>query len=269
MAITSLDQWIAGQKRRYDWIKTTTRTTVANGWFSLFDIAGSPGAGTLNVGNTANGLVHTDATAGYPLITDFGGGTGYFSRWEVFNSVISRIRLFDRVFVCGAYAYNANVTLASQPSFLGRIPGGAAINTAGCTEIWCETVTAPTGNQTWNIRYTNQGGTAGRQTGAVGIGAAPTVGRCWQLPLQAGDTGVSLIENVTGGTSSAGAAVANIMVLRPLCDIRIPVANAGDVFDLLNTGMLQVFQDSALYCLVMADSTSSGVPNSQIDIVSG
>jgi hypothetical protein len=234
----------------------------------LFDIAGNPGAGTLAVGNTANGVVHTDATAGYPTINTFGGGaTGYLGRVEAFNSVISRIRLFDRLFSCGAYAFNANTNLASQPSFLGRVPGGTAALCAGVTELWVEQVTAATGNQAVNVGYTNETGTAGRSTGAVGISAAPTVGSMWQLPLQAGDKGVSLVSNVTGSVASAG--TFNVHVMRPLFDIRIPVANSGEVWDYLRTGMPVLFDTSALFAAVMADSTSSGVPDLQFDVVNG
>jgi hypothetical protein len=268
MAITTLDGLIAASRQRAVLKKTTTRATIANGWFSMFDIAGNPGAGTLAIGNTANGLAHTDATAGYPTITTFGGGnTGYLSRAEIFNSVISRIRVFDRVFSCGAYAFNANTTLSSQPSFLERIPGGIAAATAGCTEIWVETVTSTTGNQTWNVTYTNDAGTDSRTTGAVGIAAAPTVGRCWQLPLQAGDKGVSLITKVQGGTATVG--TGNIHVLRPLYDIRIPVANYGEVIDFARLGLPIIYDTSALFFVVMADSTSSGVPDMQFDISNG
>lgn len=268
MAIATLDAWVAAAKQRAIWKKTTTRTTVANGWFSLFDIAGNPGAGTLAIGNTANGVVHTEATAGYPTIGSFGGGAdGYLGRVEFGNTVACRIRLFDRLFSCGAYAFNANTNLASQPSFLGRVPGGTAASCAGRTELWVEQVTAATGNQAVSVGYTNEAGTTGRATGAGGIGAAPTVGRCWQLPLQAGDKGVSVVSNVTGSVASAG--TFNVHVLRPLASSRIMVANMGDVQDFIRTGMPQVFSDSALAALVIADSTSSGLPDVEMDIVNG
>lgn len=268
MAITTHDGWLAAAKQYVVFKKTATRTTVANRWFSLFDIAGNPGAGTLAIGNTANGVVHTDATAGYPPINAFGGGaTGYLGGLEQFNSVISRLRLYDRLFSCGAYAFNANTNLASQPSFLGRVPGGTAAACAGVTELWVEQVTAATGNQAVSVGYTNEAGTAGRSTGAVGIGAAPTVGSMWQLPLQAGDKGVSLITNVTGSVATAG--TFNVHVLRPISGIRIPVANSGEVWDYLRTGMPQIFDTSALFFMVMADSTSSGLPDCQLCLVNG
>lgn len=268
MAITTLDGLIGSAKQRAIWKKTTTRTTVANGWFSLFDIAGSPGAGTLAIGNTANGLVHTDATAGYPVINAFGGGaTGYIARVEFSNSVLGRLALYDRVFSCGAYAFNANTNLASQPSFLGRIPGGTAADCAGTTEIWVEQVTAATGNQAVSVGYTNEAGTAGRSTGAVGIGAAPTVGRMWQLPLQAGDKGVSLISNVTGSVATVG--TFNVHVLRPLGQERIAVANTVVLWDFAKAGLPIIFANSALIFNVMADSTSSGIPDCTLDVVNG
>lgn len=261
MSITSFDQYLAAARQNVEWTKTTTRTTIAAQWFSLFDIAGAPGAGTLAGTSTANGVVPTDATAGCPVINAFGGGaTGYITRIRHGNSVACRIRLYDLLFKAGAYAFNANTALTSQPSYSGRLPG---TDYKGL-EIWAETVTAATGNQTWNVTYTNQDGTGSRTTGAVGIGAAPTLGRCWQLPLQSGDSGVQLISNVTGGTGSAG--TANILVLRPLGEFRISVANGGDIVNLLNSGMQQIFADSALFVLIAADSTSSGAPSLTIEI---
>jgi hypothetical protein len=193
MAITTLDGLIAAARQRTLLYKTASRTTVAGGWFCNFDLAGNPGAGTLAIGNTANGVVPTDATAGYPTISAFGGSArGYIRRAAFSNTVVSTIRVFDRVFACGAYAFNANTNLSSQPSYSGRVSlNGGSADYAGL-ELWAEMVTAATGNQAVNVTYTNQAGTASRTTGATGIGAAPTVGRCWQLPLQAGDTGVQL-----------------------------------------------------------------------------
>jgi len=265
MAITTLDGLIASSKERVRWTRTATRTTVANGWFSLFNIAGHPGAGTLAIGNTANGLVPTDATAGYPLVAAFGGGAlGYLGRATFANTVASRIVLFDRLFTAGAYAFNTNTALASQPSYAGRVPN---TDYSGL-EIWCEQVTAATGNLAVNVTYTNQSGTGSRTTGAVGIGAAPTVGRCWQLPLQSGDSGVQRIDNVTGSVATNG--TFNVMVLRRLCEGRVIVANSIDRQSVIDTGALvQMYDNSALYVMVAADSTSSGLPDVDFQVVNG
>ena len=265
MSITTLDGLIAATKQSVRWSKTTTRTTASNAWFSMFDVAGQPGAGTLAAGNTANGLVPTDATAGYPIISAFGGGaTGYLGRVNFANTVACRIAIFDRLFVAGAYAFNANTALTAQPSFAGRVPG---TNYAGL-ELWVEQVTAATGNQAVTVQYTNQSGTGSRSTGAVGIGAAPTVGRCWNLPLQSGDSGVQLVSNVQGTVATVG--TFNVMVLRRLAEGRVAVNNGSDLQSIISVGaLLELYADSALYVLISTDGAASGLPECYPQIING
>jgi hypothetical protein len=264
VAIATLDEYIAAVKQTVQWTRTGTRTCVALNYSSTFDVAGAPGAGTLAASNTANGIVPVAANSGYPNLNAFGGGaSGYLSRATFAGTVTGRIAVFDRLFVAGAYAFNANTALTSQPSFASRLPN---TNYNGL-EIWVEQVTAATGNQAVTVTYTNQAGTGSRSTGAVGVGAAPIVGRCWQLPLQAGDSGVQRIDNVQGTVASAG--TFNVMVLRRLLTARIPVAGAAVVMGLLETGLRQVFETSALYVLLAPDSTAIGVPDIDIEICNG
>lgn len=267
MAIVTFDGYLASVKQRLVWMKTGTRTMIAAMHFSPFDVAGNP-QGTLAIGNTANGVVPTKAVAGYPVINAL-AALGYLSRVEFGSSVACRFTLFDRLFAAGAYAYNANVTLTSQPGYSSRLPLIPVVLTPDYKglAIWVEAVTAFTGSEVVTVTYMNQDGVSGRSTGAVGIGAAPTLGRCWQLPLQLGDTGVQKIEAVLGATGTAG--TFNVMVLRRLWTGRVPVPNFCDVHDLLKTGMPQLFADSALYVLVAADSTALGVPELVFEIADG
>ena len=264
MAITTLDGYIAAPKQRVQWGKTASRTTIAAQWFSVFDLAGSPSAGVLAGTSTAAGVVPTDATVGCPVINAFGGAAnGYVSKVEFGSTVACRVQLFDMLWKAGAYAFNANVNLSGQPSFSGRLPGTDWRE----TEIWVEQVTAATGNQAVNVTYTDQDGNTGQTTGATGIGSAPTVGRCWQLPFAAGDGGCQLISNVTGSVATVG--TFNVLILRPLWSGRVRLANDGDVHDMLRTGMPRVYADSALYCMIAADSTASGIPEMTIEIANG
>jgi hypothetical protein len=266
MAITTRDGLIAAMAARQNvtWFKSATRTTVAGVWFSVFDLAGQPGAGTLAGSSTAAGVVPDDTTAGCPSINAFGGGaTGYISNIDFGSSVACRMELYDMLFKAGAYAFNAATTLASQPSYSARIPGADY----GGTQIWLETVTAFTGNQSIAVTYTNQSGTTGRTTGTIATGVAPTVGRMLQLPLQAGDTGVQKIESVTSTIATVG--TFNVLVLRQLATMRVRIINDGGSKGPDLTGLSQLFDTSALYALVATDSTSSGVPEMQIGVVNG
>lgn len=265
MTIATLDQLIGAAKQRVPLKKTSTRTTVANAWFSVFDVAGDPGAGTLAGTSTTAGVVPTDATAGCPTINAFGGGAiGYLANVDFANSVASRLMIADMLFKAGAYSFNSNVTLSAQPSYSSRVPGGTDFTN---TEIWVETVTAFTGNLSIAVTYTNQDGTAGRTTGTVATGVAPTLGRMILLPLQAGDSGVQKIESVVASVATVG--TFNVLVLRPLWTGRVVAANFADLHDYLRVGMPQVFADSALVQLVAADSTSSGLPEIMTTIANG
>jgi hypothetical protein len=265
MGITSNDGYVASAKQLLPLIKTASRTSVALIPFSVFDLAGNPGAGTLAGTNTAAGVVPTDATAGVPIINAFGGSAkGYITGIDYGNTVASRLFLYDMLFKAGAYAFNANTTLASQPSYSSRVPGGTDFTGL---EIWIEAVTTFTGNMSIAVTYTNQAGTTGRSTGTIATGVAPTVGRMINLPLQAGDTGVQKIESVVCTVASVG--TFNVLVLRRLWQGRVRIANDGDVHDYLKTGMPEIYADSALIILVNADSTSTGVPELSIEIASG
>jgi hypothetical protein len=266
MAITSLDQLISAAKQKIPFTKTASRITTSTVWYSLWDIAGQPGAGTLAAGTSLTvGAVPTDATAGAPVINAFGGAAkGYLSIVDFSCNVAGRLQLVDRLFHAGAYSFNAASTLTTQPSYSGRVPGGTDFSGL---EIWFECVTAFTGNPTITITYTNQNGVTGRSTGAFAFGFAPTLGRMVQFPLQAGDSGVQKIESVTATVATVG--TFNILVLRPLWSGRVQTANAADVHGLDRTGMPEVFTDSCLQLIVNMDGTTSGIPDLLIDVVNG
>lgn len=262
MPINTLNDYLASSKQLVTYNKTSTRTTVASIPFSVFDIAGNPGAGTLAIGNTANGVVPTDAVAGYPIIHNFAvGATGHIARISFSNTVASRVALYDRVFAAGAYSFNSDITLASQPSYAGRIPNGDYKG----LELWLEAVTAFTGNQSIRIQYLDQDGNAG-DTGTIATGITPIVGRMYRMPYAAGDTGIQRINVVTSTVSSAG--TFNVMILRKLFEGRVKAANDGDTFNPLRTGNIRVYEDSALYVVVSTDATSAGYPSLDIEIAS-
>lgn len=264
MAITTLDGLIAAARQRVLWQKATV-TSVAAMIQAVHQASGNPGAATLSAGNTANGAVPTDTTTGFPLINAFGGSAkGYIRGVQFSNSVASNLILYDRLFHAGAYAFNANTTLASQPSYSGRVPGGTDYTGL---ELWLEAVTAFTGNISVAVTYTDQSGNAGHTTGTVATGIAPILGRIIPLPLAAGDSGLQKIESVVATVASAG--TFNLVVVRRLLTMRVPLANFSDQWGFDRTGLPEVFDTSALCLAVQADSTATGTPFVEIDLVNG
>lgn len=274
MAISTWDGYIASSKQPISLAKTASRTAVATGWFTTFDLAGNPGAGTLAGTSTAAGVVPTDATAGCPTINAFGGSaTGYLAQLEFGSSVACRMKLFDMLWKAGAYGFAAGTTaLSAQPSFSSRVPGGTDFTD---TQVWIEVTTAFVTGTAWQVQvtYTNQSGVAGRSGIALPATAAAglTAGRMYQLGLQAGDTGVQKIESVivTNGGTAMTAGAFNVLVLQPLWSGRCRIANDGDVHDLAKTGMPVVYADSALILAVAPDSTATGIPELELVIANG
>lgn len=264
MAITTLDGIIAAPEQSIPFNKSVSRVSVAGVPFSIFDLAGNPGAGVLAGVNTANGTVPNDNIAGVPVINAFNGANlGYLQIVDFSNTVPGRLFIYDRVFAAGAYQFNAAVTLATQPSYAARLPN---TDYKGL-QIWMTCVTAFTGAQSIAVTYTNQDGVIGRTTGTIATGVAPTVGRMLQLPLQAGDTGVQKIESVTSTVSTVGSF--NINVLRKLWSGRVKFANDADVHDFTKTGLKQVYTDTSLFYVVQADGVSTGLPSFDIEIING
>lgn len=264
MAITSLSALTAASKQRVSLNKSASRSVAANNFFSLFDLAGNPPAGTLAGTSTTAGVVPTSATTGYPYIKPFGNGnTGYVGGAIFSSSVLSRIVLYDRLFLAGAYAFNANTALTGQPSFASRLPD----TDYSALELWVEWVTTATGTPAVTVTYTNESGVGTRSTGAISAPTTGSVGLCWKLPLQSGDSGIQQIDNVQCATATAG--TFNVMILRRLAESRITVASAFDKA-LIDVGaMNQIYANSALYALVSADGVASGTPDINLQVING
>lgn len=256
-----------GQQVQYT--KTTNRATVQALWTSQFDVAGNPVAGTLGGSSTAAGVVPDDTVAGFPPINSFGAGnTGYIGSINFANGGTGvggyRHILADCLFKAGAYAFNAAVTLAAQPSYSARLPN---TDYKGL-QIWFEAVTNFTGNLTLAVTYTNQDGTTGRTTGSIAFGLAPVLGQMRQLPLQSGDTGVQKIESVTGTISTVG--TFNILVLRPLWMGKL--AASGEDFHGPDKAKLPViYSTSALFLVTSGDNSAGNAsqPDLNINVING
>lgn len=269
MTVSTFDGFIGATKQFVFFNTFTVRpgwsglsAPIEASWASTHDylyVPGGVGTGNLGVGNTANGLVPTDATNGFPKIT-FSSGTGYLGMVRtVSNNNRNMFVLYDRLFHAGAYSFNANVTLSAQPSYSGRIPGG---DYSG-TQIWIEAVTAFTGILNVAVTYTDQGGNAGHTTGTI---AAPATGipagLLFPLPLAAGDSGVQKIESVVATVAAAG--TFNVVVQRPIwgpsggADATSPASAQGSAYGLEAAGMPQIFPDSCLAVRVRSGSGSPG-----------
>lgn len=270
MAITTGDGLIGAARQLIPLTKTAAATTVAAQRHTLLDKAGNPGAGSLSIGNTTAGVLVEDTVAGFPLLNAFGSGnTGYLHSVAFANTVASRLEIKDRIWHAGSVLMTslATTTFTGQPSALGRFPDGAGVG----TQIWIEINAAVSATATTvAVGYTNSAGTSGRTTGATASLSGYVTGRLVQMPLQSGDVGVQKIDSVTIGGTVASAGSVNAILARPLWEGgRVPVVGAGDVHGPDKTGLPIVYATSALWPIIAADSTSSGVPHLLMTVING
>lgn len=270
MAITTADGWFAAARQKCRIAKTAAVTTVAAQTYSLWAAAGNPGAGTLAVGNTTTGVVFTDATAGAPRINDFAGGaSGYLATARLRSSVAGGLTLYDRIWGAGAVSMTslATTNFGSQPAITQRLPGGNAYHELVILIEITTTVSATA--TTIAVGYTNQDGTTGRTTGATASLSGFTTPRVIEMPLQAGDKGVQKIDSVTVGGTVATTGAFNVILARRLATFDIRVVNSDDPQSWDWLGAPYIFQDSCLWMVSQADSTSSGLPSLDTTILSG
>jgi hypothetical protein len=274
MPITNENEYIGAAKQRLPIVKTANRTTTTVVPFSVFDLAGQPGAGVLAGTNTANGVVPTDITPGCSII-NFSTGVGYLTKVEFYSTVASRLEIADMLFKAGAYGFaSGTVALSAQPIISQRCPDTAGAIFGNGNEIWIEVSTAFLTGTSWQVQvtYTNSNGVAGRSTIIIPsqIASALTIGKMFQLALQSGDSGVQKIDSVivTNGGTAMTAGAFNVLIIRPLWFNKIKAANDGGINDLFGTGMPIVYTDSALILIVTPDSTSTGLPDVILEIAS-
>ncbi len=267
MAITTRDGLVAAVAASQDIsFYKASMTSAAGFWSSLWAEAGFPAAGSLSVGNTANGLVPTDATAGAPLIDAFTGDTGYIGAFGGLSSATGSLVLYDRIFHAGSFVMSALTTLnlASQPSYAGRVPGS---NWKEC-EIWIEVNTVFSASAvTLQVNYQDGNNTAQNTVVTGSLTGYPTK-RMFPLAL-ANNTGVQRINSVTiAGATNTG--TFNIVVLRRLVRVSVPSANIGEPrLDFFRTGGQTIFADSCLALMWLGTGTSSGTVFADCQLING
>lgn len=270
MPIT-LNKILGAYKQRIALVKTNSVTTVAGVPFTLIDRAGFPVAGSLNPSQTTNGVVPTDATAGFPAIeAPSGSNKLYLSRVGINANVAMTVELFDLIFRAGQTTIptsgTTTVALTSIPDISGRIPFKADGSTPDYQALQLFIQMAVAGSNhahSVSIDYLDEGGAAGN-TGNITT-QSMIVNRLLRMPLAAGDTGVSELTGykVNGIASATGAVVA--MLMRSLGKFRTQ-GGLSSLYGPDYTGLPQVFGDSAILAVVYADSTSSGTPSVDLEI---
>ena len=231
-----------GQFGRTYWAKTPTTTGIANTWYDLWPVTGNPASGSIaGTAKTAN--IFTDTSTG--AINHRGNvssATKHFLGSGV-NSTANTpwLMFYDRVLSYDQCPYVAttNETMTNT-NVAARYNSGAP----GCLIVWVtNTLHGATVTNITQLRYTNQAGsllqtmptattvgitvsglaptaTLGAKVIAPSTGTTPTWG--FSMPMAAGDSGASLVNDYTASASNTG--TFTLFLMHPFAEIPLPIA---------------------------------------------
>lgn len=243
----------AGQFQDWQVYKAAVTAQAAGAWVSYFAASGAPGAGT----DPTTWATCTDLAGTCTFTAPGGTYKRYLTGVSLTASAAGTIMIYDRVGHVNQSITTDGAKSLSASSLPARYASGADTGDLAQIQAWVEVTTqTATTAATLNLSsYTDAAGTSGLAGGTVVLPAATTVVRYMvQLPEQAGKKGVSAINTMTVATHPTAGAV-NVVLLRPLAFIPVPLANVGTVID-RPVNLARVYDGSSICIAMQCDSTT-------------
>jgi hypothetical protein len=182
-------------------------------WYSYWAIDGIPAAGVAPAASPGTAYVDALGSINFP---DRSPDQTHLLTFGAVSTQWGNLVLYDRLVGVGGVTLAPAGAKTINSVALPRYTDGAGV------EVWVEVTTVTAGAAAGTVAlssYTNQDGVAGRSGAPIAFpfaasNAATAIG---PLPLQAGDTGVRSVEQITTAISTAG--VVNVVLLRPLVSL--------------------------------------------------
>ena len=255
MAITTLDGAIAGFSAPRAFQKNITPTLVAGRPWSLWGLAGNPGAGSFDT--TLNGVTLSSAQNGQLPWSDPASGSKYLARFVGAATIAGTLILADRLWHNGGYTITStSAQNSTTPTWPSRDIAGATSGDGVLLGLEISSATGA-GTPTITIAYTNQSGTGSRSaTNVLTTVASSAAGSFYQIGLQAGDTGVRSVQSLTlSATWTSG--TMNLVAYRQICALQLSAANASFAVDLVTSGMPKMYNGSVPFLIFVPSTTTA------------
>lgn len=205
-------------------------------------------------------------STGFPIWPADATKTAYVGRYGLTCAAAGTFHVYDLLYAASNFAGNS--TAAQTITGFSGMP---TRNTNGVgAEIWigCSSAIGATAHNV-TVQYTNELGTAGRNTVSIaGITSMPA-NRMYQVALQDGDDGIQSVQGLTLSASSGTAGNLWILVMERICSIGLPVINVGNTLDFASLGLPIVNDQSCLVFVNQGTGTSSGIAMGQLDVIHG
>jgi hypothetical protein len=249
---------VNGKQDTFNFYKIGSAPEAAGVWHTFWTATGNPGAGTASAGATPGTVYASDSAsplAGTMFFPDRDPDLRYLLSFGAVATQNCTLMLYDRLAGVNVSLASASQTLNSGA--LTRYSGTAAT----LNQAWLELTVASTaaGANIGLSSYTSADGSNSLVAPNLSAlpAAATNVGAMVQLPLRADEQGVRSVETLAVGTT-ATAAVANVLIIRPLA--RIPLlANIWNEVSFLDDtmGLPRIYDNAALGLAMLASAATA------------
>ena len=269
MTISSLDEVIAGNLPPVDFRKIRlVNFEAASQLASLAYVGGWPGAAVAPSPGLA-GVALTSYGGQLPFTNPAPGDATYLAYFEVDASSTCTMYLVDRLWHNSAIVVTTTTAqVINSVAWPPRDRNGSTNGEGVYVGIEVSTATSNAGaiaNTT--MSYTNSAGVPGR-IGTLSFPATAAAQTFTPFLLDAGDTGVQSIQNVTLGTSYV-AGVIHLVAYRNIARVGITVGNAQNARD-AGCGLLpRLYDDSVPFLMWLCISVTAGNPTGIVQFTQG
>lgn len=273
MAITTLDQAIAGMRPPEYYLKVGATMEAVGVFHSLAYTSGMPGAAVAPTPGLAGAALTTYAGQ-IPFVNPSSGNT-YLARMTGAVNVVGSLTLYDRLWHNSGIVVTTTtaqtINSVAWPSRCIPASGDTPDTNGGGIYVGMEVSTATTNGAAianTTMSYTNQAGTAGRTATMASYPATAVAGTFVPFQLQAGDTGIRSIQSLTLGTSRVAGTI-HLVAYRPICTIDLGLANVGWGLDLVGCGMPRLYDSSVPFLYWLPSATTAITPKGLIIFTQG
>ena len=255
MAITSLDNVLAGMKPPAFFSKGFTGTLVTGRPFNPFYLAGIPGAASAPAPGIAGAAL--TSYAGQIPIPAASGNTHLARFSAVSHANAGMLILADRLW------HNSGIAVTTTTAQTVNSAAWPARDSGGTTDgkdvyIGLEIVTTTgAGAATPSISYTNSANTSGKTSTTIdNYAATSAAGMFYRLGLAAGDTGVRSIQSVTLGVSMTSGSV-SLVAYRILAMLELPFAAIPNALDAMSSGLPRLYDNTVPFLIFIPQATTT------------
>lgn len=258
MAITTLDGALAGMQWPRAFAKAVTGTMVAGRPWSLWALAGNPGAGAFDTTLAGVALSQTAAAVNGAIpFTDPGAGNSYLARLQATATQAGVLLLCDRLWHNGGFTIT---TTTAQTVNSATLPSRDAAGATNGDGVLCGieiSATCGAAAPAPTISYTNQGGTSGKTAGlSFATANSPAAGSFFPFGLAAGDNGIRSIQSLTLGTSWVSGTI-NLVMYRVLAQLELPGAFIPNALDAISCGFPRMYNGCTPFFLFIPNTTTT------------